>query len=244
MEHPSDDKPAPGGDFLLSARAYQRLRAMIVTGILPGGSLVQERRLAEQLALSRTPVRDALGRLEGERMLQRQGRLLFVATVSIQEVISIFDVRRLIESQAARRAAQHMNDATIESLMALERDHAAPACADPGAMDEDHWRRDDLFHTAIAQATANLEIERIVAELRQRTRMFGATRLPCRVERGRNEHRAILDAIRARNPDEAAALMTQHIDAAQGAIVASITAGDIETPSPIPPTPTHGRQSP
>ncbi len=95
-------------DGSLSERAMLAIRRMIFAGDLPGGTIVQDRKLAEQLGLSRTPVREALGRLAGEGYLRRDGRLLTVQGVSIEDVMEILATRaRALEGRrpGSRRAA-------------------------------------------------------------------------------------------------------------------------------------------
>jgi len=103
-------------DPSLAATAYAQLRGMLLRGELAPGQIIQERLLAEHFGLSRTPVRDALGRLEGERLLTRNGRALVVATITLQEVIDILQIRRLLESEAAYLAAGRMPHARIEEI--------------------------------------------------------------------------------------------------------------------------------
>jgi DNA-binding GntR family transcriptional regulator len=202
----------------LAAVAYGQLRTMLFTGDLPPGALIQERRLAEQLGLSRTPVRDALSRLEGERLLSRNGRLLFVATVSVREIIDILHIRRLIEGDAARMAATRMATGQIEAIRV-----AIIGMENGGLVTDDaHWANDDLLHLGIADASGNRELSRLIGELRQKTRMFGLTRLPERFDRGKDEHLAILDAIAARDCNAAEDLMRLHLDRARNAIISML----------------------
>ncbi|MBO1324444.1 GntR family transcriptional regulator [Acetobacter sp. TBRC 12305] len=209
------DQAAPES---LALVAYNRLRALLLAGELAPGSLIQERKLAEWQGLSRTPVRDALNRLETERLLTRKDRLLFVTTISVREIIDILNARRLLESEAARAAVSRMSAAEIASIRAaiLEMGKAGEVS------DNLHWQVDDMVHFGIADAAGNSEIRRMIGELRQRTRMFGMRRIPSRFENGMNEHLAILDAIEAQDAALAAERMAHHIDRARQAIVAML----------------------
>ncbi|MCQ4159338.1 GntR family transcriptional regulator [Roseomonas sp. GC11] len=210
--------PAAPDGINLALTAYRHLRGMVMRGELAAGEAIQERRLAEALGLSRTPVRDALGRLEGERLLARQGRLLVVASLSPAEVIDILQLRRLLEGEAARLAATRMAEAAIAALRA-----ALLRMKDEQSLtDEAHWAQDDALHRGIADASGNAEMGRVIHDLRQRTRIFGLHRIPERFARGREEHLAILDAIAARAPEEAAQRMRHHLDQARDAIIATL----------------------
>jgi DNA-binding GntR family transcriptional regulator len=91
--------------------------------------------------------------------------------------------------------------------------------------DEQHWGNDDRLHLAIAEASGNQLLTRLIRELRQRTRMFGLRRIPSRFEAGKTEHVAILDALAARKPGRAAELMQIHIDHARDGILAALSQG-------------------
>jgi DNA-binding GntR family transcriptional regulator len=207
-----------GGDPSLALSAYHRLRGMVLSGVLAGGQIIQERRLAEQLGLSRTPVREALGRLEGEGLLRRDGRVLLCATVTVQEVLEILSVRRSLEADAAASAAMRMDTAQVAALRA-----SLDAMADPGSVtDDQHWATDDILHLTLADASGNSLLSRLIRDLRQRTRMFGLRRIPGRFDIGKREHLEILDAVAARDVDGAAAAMRMHLDHARDAILATL----------------------
>ena len=121
-----------GAEVSLAASAYERLHGMVLSGVIAGGQVIQERRLAGQLGLSRTPVREALGRLEGEGLLRREGRHLLCSNVSVAEVMEILSVRRLLEAEAARSAAVRLPLPQLEGLRA-----AILGMADPGSVTDD-----------------------------------------------------------------------------------------------------------
>ncbi|MFI4994337.1 MAG: GntR family transcriptional regulator [Hyphomicrobiales bacterium] len=204
---------------VLALATHGRLRAMLLSGELAGGQVIQERRLAQQLGLSRTPVRDALGRLEGEGLIIRNGRYLLVATVSVDEVLEILSIRRSLEADAVRGAVGRMAPLRIEAIRA-----AILGMSDQLSVnDDDHWANDDLLHLSIAEHSGNRLLARLIRDLRQRTRMFGLRRIPSRFENGKREHVAILDALEAGKADEAAFMMQTHIDHASEAIIANLT---------------------
>lgn len=191
---------------------------MVLSGELASGQVIQERRLADELGLSRTPVRDALGRLEGEGLLRRDGRFLIVASVRVDEVMEILAVRRSLEADAVRGAVVRMPAREIAAIRAAMAGMASPATVS----DDEHWANDDLLHLSIAEASGNLLLARLIRDLRQRTRMFGLRRIPARFAAGKEEHLGILDALYERDSDKAAALMQAHIDHASDAILATL----------------------
>ncbi|GAU86817.1 transcriptional regulator of GntR family [Bosea sp. BIWAKO-01] len=189
-------------------RAMHEIRRMIFAGELPGGTVVQDRKLAEQLGLSRTPVREALGRLAGEGYLRRDKRILTVQSVSFEDVMEILATRRLIEGETARLAAGHMAPSRLVELRA-----AIEGMIDPREVSHDrHWTVDDLVHLSIAEASGNRMMARLVKDLRERTRMFGLARIPRRFAPGKDEHLAIVAALEQGDGDAAARAMTVHLD--------------------------------
>jgi DNA-binding GntR family transcriptional regulator len=178
---------------------------MLLSGELSGGTIVQDRRLAELLGLSRTPV---LGRLEGEGFLRREGRVLVVNAVSVEDIMEILAVRRVIEAEAVRLATGRLSTSRIEEIRsAIEGMVTVESIT--GAR---HWSVDDMVHLSIAQASGNRLIMRLVKDLRERTRMFGLTRIPRRFDPGKAEHLAIIAAMEEGAANRAAMLMQTHIE--------------------------------
>lgn len=132
-----------------SGRAYSTLLDMIVTHELPTGTVLREKLLAETVGVSRTPLREALNRLEGEGLVARQSnRSLIVKPITVRDYIEALHVRRLLEVEAASRAVGRLAPETIDHLCARIHD----LMADPEPSVRDHWSVDDAVHDAIAQA--------------------------------------------------------------------------------------------
>ncbi|WP_428374302.1 GntR family transcriptional regulator [Lichenicoccus sp.] len=203
--------------------AYERLLDMLLSGELEGGTILQERRLAEILNISRTPVREALGRLEAEGLITRHGgRLMTVFKVSPKEFIEVFDVRKLLEVEAAGRAADERIDKALAehiraTLLGL-LDATAPTAAE-------HWAVDDLVHGAIAEAAQNLLLATMIRDLRRRTHIFNTRRIPRRLRPGTLEHLAMIDAVTIGDRLRAQMLMAEHLENAKQAVVASLISG-------------------
>lgn len=205
----------------LTQSALETLRRLILTGEIAGDTVITERRLAERLGLSRTPVRAAIGRLEGEGYLRRDGRVIIVSGVAVEEVMEILSVRRLLEVGAAREAAGRMHAEKAAEIGAAVEGMKSPEEVRP----EHHWSVDDLVHLSIAEATGNRLLVRLVSELRDRTRMFGLSRIPSRFEPGKEEHLAIIRAITAGDAEAAGAAMALHLDNARAGILRALSEG-------------------
>lgn len=97
--------------------AYQTIRAMVLSGELSPGEQLREEALAERCGVSRTPVRDALRRLEAELLVRRnETQRVFVADWSLGDVTDAFELRAMVEGYAAKRAAERMDEATLQRL--------------------------------------------------------------------------------------------------------------------------------
>src|ERR1700729_3674112 len=101
----------------LANTAYRTVLNKILSHELPGGSVIQERKLAEAMGVSRSPMRDALGRLEGEGLLVRlTDRLLTVRVITLEDYLNSLDVRGMVEPQSAALAVRAMRPEDLAML--------------------------------------------------------------------------------------------------------------------------------
>src|SRR5258708_7561286 len=187
----SDDVGA-GDSQKLSVVAYGALLDMILRGTIAAGEPVTERLIAARLGMSRTPVREAVRRLEGEGTLERQrGGALVVRPYSMETFLHALAVRRLLEGGAARLAAGQIAPSVLphpRARLARLRDEGLGDVA----------RQDDRdFHAAIAAASGNPVLATTIGDLRKRTARFRLGRLPERVDQACDEHLAIVEALAA-----------------------------------------------
>jgi DNA-binding GntR family transcriptional regulator len=200
----------------LAQTAYDVVLSRILDGTFATGSQVSEGRIASDLGLSRTPLREAIGRLEGEGLMQRSGRSVTVRSMSLRDYMEVLHMRRLLECEAAGIAATSIAEETVKALR--ER----VAAMEAGVSSAEHWALDDDLHDAIARATGSSLLIKTVADLRRRTRMFGRDRIPGRFEGGKQEHLRILDALAARNREAAIQAMAEHLENAKNAILSEL----------------------
>jgi DNA-binding GntR family transcriptional regulator len=207
------NKKQKGG---LSRVAYDFVLRMIVNLELPGGTVIQERKLADSLGVSRTPMREALGRLEGEGWLVRlTDRLLSVKVVTLDEYLQALQVRRLLETEAVVVATPRMSKRQLERLRAEVQalsEHANPTS-------DMHWRVDGNLHGAIAEACGNTTMTSVIANLRLITQLFEIQTVPRRTVPGCAEHLAILDALVAGDPKMARKAMRIHLDRVRAGVM-------------------------
>jgi DNA-binding GntR family transcriptional regulator len=204
---------------LLADRAYALLRDMIVTLRLAPGAAINEERLSAEFKVGRTPLRDAIKRLESESLVNvfpRRGT--FVSDVNITDHGLITDVRRQLEGHAAHRAADRASQADkqeIRELIAvLQR---APAGSQAS------MELDTQIHRLVYRCAHNHYLETTLGHyynLSLRIWYLFLERLP-EVDH-RREHIPMLEAIIAGEADRARALATEHVDAFERAVRAAL----------------------
>jgi DNA-binding GntR family transcriptional regulator len=188
---------------------YLKLREEIVSGSLEAGAALVEGALAARYETSRTPVREALRRLQQDGLVERAGRGLRVRTRSPEEILEIYDVRIVLEAEAARSAAQRATRLDLMRLNgALDRMKAADP-AEPAAM----VATNRTFHETIWSASHNATIVDLLTRLHSHLTRYPATTLtsPGRWDTVLREHKEILAAIEARDSDAAAEIARAHM---------------------------------
>jgi DNA-binding GntR family transcriptional regulator len=192
---------------------YDALRDAIWEGRIARSERVREEEVARSLGVSRTPVREALQRLQQRGLLvNRLGRGLVVAELGKREVIELYAMREILEGSAARFAAQHAARPEIEILYRLQRELAE---APDDAMLLVKLNRS--FHQAIYDAAHNQYLTQTLDVLHDAMALLHSAtfRAPNRRRESDEEHRRIVAAIERHDADEAEAIAREHIRQAQ-----------------------------
>jgi len=197
----------------LSEQAYRSILEAIQTGTLRPGTRMREVELAKSLGISRTPVREALGRLMSEGLAVNDPvRGMIIAELDYANVNELYAMREVLEGTAARFAAQHASEAEITILLELiERERQLD-----GASAADMVNHNRVFHDTLYRAAHNRYLVKTLSTLRETMALLGRTTL---ANQGRSaqaveEHLAIVAAIRDRAPEAAEAAARHHIRAA------------------------------
>jgi DNA-binding GntR family transcriptional regulator len=202
-------------EISLSEYAYARIVEMMLSGALPAGEVLQERQLGQTLSVSRTPIREALTRLETESLVTRQHGRVHVSNTAIDTYIHLLDLRRILEIEVAGRATGRMtaeqNAAIVKAIDELLQVQTITPTH--------HWAVDDLVHGSIADAAGNPMISSTIRDLRRRTHIFNTARIPNRLLPGASEHLQLLDAVSGNDPELSRRLMAQHLDNVKDAII-------------------------
>ncbi len=210
-------------------RVHAQLREEIVSGELAGGSRHSIYGLAERLGVSRTPVRDAVLRLADAGMVTiERNRGVRIRGIGVHDIREVFEARLLLEVPAAAHAARHGSD---ELLGELSERVAGLTDAAQHHDEREFTRLDRELHRAIVRSTGNERLAELVESLRDTTQAHGVST----IDRSRSirdvqvEHVPIVDAIRARDAEAAAALMRDHLITTAVLLMRQIAANTGET---------------
>ncbi|QYF75467.1 GntR family transcriptional regulator [Cryobacterium sp. PAMC25264] len=230
-----------------TVQLYDRLRAAILSLQLAPGERLTERGLEASFDASRTPVRAALGRLDAEGLVQRDGRGWIVSPIDLAEIGALAELREAVEAAAVRLAVVRASDDDIAVLAAV-LDAArpvraesvdvgdAPAGGDGDAEEgvrvsnhgdaEEGVRAGGDFHVELSRLSGNpvmVDAVRNAMTRLARTRWL-EVRTPAAREQAWREHRAVLDALESRDADTAAGLLTDHIRGTNDRLLAALAA--------------------
>lgn len=203
----------------LSELAYEKLSRMILQRQLPGGTLVIEGRMADELEISRTPMREALVRLAGEGLLVRQATRSFsVRRVTPTEFFQSMKVREILEAEAIGLALGKVSPQRIESIV-QEVERLSVAAKQETA----HWTADDHVHQMFAEAGGNAVLAKLIREVRINTRLFEISRPFRRVREDAAEHLDILVAFARGDLKATRKAMLRHLRNLQAEVMAIIS---------------------
>jgi DNA-binding GntR family transcriptional regulator len=195
-----------------------RLRQRIFDGELTPGAFLDEVQLAQELSISRTPLREALKVLTAEGLVRHEPRRgCFVAEVTEQDLDEIFPVIALLEGRCAYEAAQNASEA---DLQALEELHAKLARHAKARRVNDYYAVNFAIHEAIITLADNRWLAQVITDLRKIVKLARLQQLhaPGRLEQSLSEHLAVFAALKARDAEGAEAAMRTHLTRQRGAL--------------------------
>ncbi|HZK43893.1 MAG TPA: GntR family transcriptional regulator [Syntrophomonadaceae bacterium] len=200
----------------------EAIREAIINGRLQPRERLMEIQLAEELGVSRTPIREALRKLEIEGfivMVPRKGA--YVADLTFKDIADVFEIRSALEGLAASLAAERITDEELETIKNLWAEKAE-------AIASNNLEKliivDTEFHEAIYKASRNDRLTNIINNLREQIQRFRATTLayPGRMATSLDEHRGIVEALQARDVQLSRQLAVEHIENAENSMIESI----------------------
>ena len=198
----------------LADQVFEKLENDIIQGVYPKGEILTELKLVEQLGVSRTPIRDALRRLEQERLIADAGKGSIVLGITEDDLLDIMNIRQRVEALAAYYATVNMTDegrSELGHIVDLQEFYFNKG-------DMDHLRRvDDEFHDAICRLSKRNVITDTLVPLHRKTRRYRRIALENRERTAQSmgEHRQIYEAIVSGDAELARQLTAKHIEHAK-----------------------------
>jgi DNA-binding GntR family transcriptional regulator len=206
----------------LGSQAYQELKRIILEGQVSPGAKLNEVELARALGISRTPIREAINRLEKESLVEIfPQRGAFVVQFTEKDVYELFLIRENLEGLAARLAAERITPASLIKLEACVEGFQEPF----RDRDIQRYSREDLkFHQTIILLSDARRLIQLVSSLHDHIRMFRLTTrgLSDRMKASLADHRQIIEALGKKSPDEAEQKMRQHLQRVRDGVMKNI----------------------
>ena len=199
-----------GGVGLMRDGIFDRIRGDILACVLTPGALIQEKELAARYAVSKSPVRDALLRLQEQGLIEVMPRKGYrVRPISLADARDLYETRILLEKACAKLAAEQASDADLALL-----DHFRSAVDAESLAEWVAYNRD--FHRAIAYLSGNARLTKMAQEVIDqfdRLTFVGVSRAPSGASSQKlvKEHCDLIDAIQARDKTRAARLINAHV---------------------------------
>ncbi len=199
----------------LTQQAYRHIRDEIIQGKLDGRQHLTENYFAERFGISKSPVREALNRLESEGLITivpRRGA--FVAELSIHDIEEIFELREALESMVVRDAVlndkllAHIRSTVISAQQFREENDKA-----------NYIRADASFHTTLVDASSNSRLKKILENMRNQMLIVRTRTFELSSHTSVKQHLGILEALEEGNRERAAKLMAEHIRTVRARLV-------------------------
>ncbi len=198
--------------------AYETILENIIKGYLKPGEVVTELSLSQEFGISRTPVREALKRLEVEGLIETTGRMKRIYYLSLHDIEEIFDLKIAIESKIAKKAAssnnKNLKDQLSDLLIEMNQLKDSKFVGTEEKERLDKWISLDIqFHKILFQLADNKRAKQLIERLNiQWHRIkFGIMAIEGRIEKAIQEHTIIGDTIIQNKPEEAAQHMELHL---------------------------------
>ncbi len=202
----------------LATQVFEKLEEDIITGVYPRGEILTELKLVEQLGVSRTPIREALRRLEQERLIAESGKGSVVLGITMEDLVDLMEIRERIEGLAAYHATRNLTEEGREALRQISE--LQDFYYEKGDV-ENLRKMDDRFHSTIYQLTERPILRDTLIPLHRKSQRYRRISIEdrARLTSSIGEHKAIFNAIVSGEADKAAECITQHIRHAKESMI-------------------------
>lgn len=198
----------------LADQVFEKLENDIILGVYPRGEILTELKLVERLGVSRTPIREALRRLEMERLIEESGKGSVVLGITQEDLIDIMNIRQHVEGVATAYATKRMTDEMrkeLEHIVSLQDYYCSNG-------DWEHLHQlDDKFHQLLCSFSGSTVIQDVILPLHRKSKRYRKAAVE-NTDRSRQmvcEHREIYEAIVKGDAQMAEKLTAEHIEKAK-----------------------------
>lgn len=198
----------------LADQIFERLESDILTGVYPRGSILTELSLSEDLGVSRTPIREAVRRLEQEHLVESTSKGVMVLSITLQDAMIIYNIRSHVEGLAAKACAENITDQQLEEmkeLLELQEFYIHKGDSEKAK------NIDSQFHQMIYQFSGSPVYVDTLTPLHNKTQKFRKATVSNsgKAEVSFREHYQIYEAIASRDPEAAEEAMKYHVEQAR-----------------------------
>ena len=199
----------------IADQIFEQLQDEILSGKYKKGEILSEAKLSEELGVSRTPIREAVRRLEQERILDETGRGIVVVGISAEDMLDMYDIRIQLEGQAAARAAKNVTDEQLnemQEVIDLQKFYTDKP-GDVSNKSNNIRDMDSSFHELLYRASGSVVFHDTLSNIHKKILKFRKASVSdkSRAEQSYEEHLAILDDLRLHEPELARSRTVQHI---------------------------------
>ena len=199
----------------IADQIFEQLQDEILSGKYKKGEILSEAKLSEELGVSRTPIREAVRRLEQERILDETGRGIVVVGISAEDMLDMYEIRIQLEGQAAARAAKNVTDEQLnemQEVIDLQKFYTDKP-GDVSNKSNNIRDMDSSFHELLYRASGSVVFHDTLSNIHKKILKFRKASVSdkSRAEQSYEEHLAILDALRLHEPELARSRTVQHI---------------------------------
>ena len=199
----------------LADQIYQTIEKKIIQGEYVRGDVLTENEIADKLGVSRTPVREALNRLEHDSMVEETGKGVRIIGISPEDIMTMYNARLVLEGMCIRETAENITAEELSKLKDIVE--YAEYCLEKGQNAAKIRDCDDQFHELVYTASKNRVLANILIPLHKKVSKYRRINLtdPVRAEKSCKEHRQIYEALAKQDADKAEKVAVAHVEKAK-----------------------------
>ncbi len=196
----------------IADQIFEKLEKDILSGKYKRGELLSELRLSKELDVSRTPIREALLRLEQDNILKETGRGMEVIGISYEDMLDMYDIRFRLEGELARRAAASITDEQLAQMLELVELQRYYINKQGNSSSEHTKNLDSQFHELLYASAGSKAYADVLTRIHKKMTKFrmASVSKQSRALQSNDEHMAIYRALSSRDPDAAAEAVLEH----------------------------------